>query len=532
MLARGDALLRAGEPEAARAAFTRARALALRRGDVTLLGEAALGFAGLVIAIVDLDAEAIARLEEALERVEDPALRARVQARLAVELYYAPDRTRSDLHSADAVGTARESGDAAALASALSARHVALWRPDRVEERLAVADEMIAAARESGDRHAELQAHNWRVADLFELGEMAAWREETARHARLAAELHLPSFEWYTPLWAAVDAMLAGRLEDAEALRLEAEAAGLRAGDRNAVGSAAMVRFSEQLQREAWDEGDIEFVADKIANSPAGIAYRGGYAWILAGLGASDRAREEIHATMALTHAFDANWLSLQAELAEASVLIGDATFAATLYDRLAPYAGRPVTAGRAVCSYGAVDRSLGGLAALLGRQDDAVRHLEDAVRINDALGCVVWRARASGTYSSSSATGGSSAEPRTWPASESRKNDASISGNHAATASPSSASARSSSSSACSWMNCSKVRALAPLRSEDPGRIPGGIHSVAGDLAVRQLITSIPSHSRRRPSGAVPLSSPFRNSGSCCVYSACSSNAKSGQRS
>ena len=298
MLARGDALLRAGEPEAARATFTRARALALRRGDLTLLGEAALGFAGLGIAIVDLDAEAIARLEEALERVADPALRSRVQARLAVELYYAPDRTRSDRHSTDAVGTARESADAAALAAALSARHVALWRPDRINERLAVAGEMITAARESGDRHAELQAHNWRVADLFELGEMAAWREETARHARLAAELHLPSFEWYTPLWAAVDAMLAGRLEDAEALRLEAEEAGLRAGDRNAVGSAAMVRFCEQLQREAYDEGDIAFVADKIANSPAGIAYRGGYSWILAGLGESERAREQLHATM------------------------------------------------------------------------------------------------------------------------------------------------------------------------------------------------------------------------------------------
>ena len=53
----------------------------------------------------------------------------------------------------------------------------------------------------------------------------------------------------------------------------------------------------------------------------------------------------------------DANWLSLQAELAEASVLVGDATFAATLYERLTPYAGRPVTAGRAICSYGAVDR-------------------------------------------------------------------------------------------------------------------------------------------------------------------------------
>jgi hypothetical protein len=98
---------------------------------------------------------------------------------------------------------------------------------------------------------------------------------------------------------------------------------------------------------------------------------------------------------MGLTHAFDANWLSLQAELAEASVLIGDATFAPTLYERLAPYAGRPVTAGRAVCSYGAVDHRLGRLAALLGRDVDAAAHLEAAIRLNESFGCLVWRARA-----------------------------------------------------------------------------------------------------------------------------------------
>jgi DNA-binding SARP family transcriptional activator/tetratricopeptide (TPR) repeat protein len=395
LLARGDALLRAGEPEAARAAFNAARALALRAADTALLGEAALGFAGLGIAIVDLDAEAIARLEEALERVEDHSLRSRIQARLAVELYYAPDRTRSDLHSADAVASARASGDASAVASALSARHVALWRPDRTEERLAVADEMITAAREAGDRHAELQAHNWRVADLFELGEMSAWREQTARHARLADELRLPAFQWYAPLWAATEAMLAGRYEDAERLSAEAEETGVRAGDRNAGVFAGIVRFSSALEREAFGEMDIAFVEDKIANSPAGVAYRGGYTWMLAGRGETDRAREQLHATMKLNHAFDANWLSLQAELAEASVLLADATFAATLYERLAPYAGRPVTAGRAACSFGAVDRTLGGLTALLGRTSDAVRHLENAIRLNDTFGCVVWRTRA-----------------------------------------------------------------------------------------------------------------------------------------
>jgi tetratricopeptide (TPR) repeat protein len=194
---------------------------------------------------------------------------------------------------------------------------------------------------------------------------------------------------------AATDAMLAGRYEDAERLSAEARDAGLRAGDRNAELLAKIVDFCAQAEREAYDEVDLAFVRDKIANSPAGIAYRGGYAWILAGLGETEHAREQLHIAMGLPHAFDTNWLSFQAELAEASVLIGDATFAATLYERLAPYAGRPVTAGRAACSYGAVDRSLGGLAALLGREGDAVRHLEDAIRLNGAFGASVWQTRA-----------------------------------------------------------------------------------------------------------------------------------------
>jgi hypothetical protein len=153
-----------------------------------------------------------------------------------------------------------------------------------------------------------------------------------------------------------------------------------------------MVRFCAQLEREAFDEIDTAFVEDKIANSPASVAYRGSYAWILAARGETDRARSELHVVMALPHAFDANWLSLQAECAEASILVEETTHAATLYERLLPYVGRPVTAGRSVSSYGAVDRLLGGLAELLERRDDAVRHLKDAVRLNAAFGCSVWR--------------------------------------------------------------------------------------------------------------------------------------------
>ena len=196
-------------------------------------------------------------------------LRSRLQARLAVELYYAPDRTRAEALSAEAVATARAAGNGNALASALNARHVALWRPDRLEERLATAADMIAAARETGERHAELQARNWRVADLFELGDMPAFREEAARHARLADELRLPSFQWYTPLWAAVEALLAGRYEEAERARRGGQGAGRARGRRQ----RRAVRRHAAVHRPARSAGSSTrstsaFIEDKIANSP------------------------------------------------------------------------------------------------------------------------------------------------------------------------------------------------------------------------------------------------------------------------
>jgi DNA-binding SARP family transcriptional activator len=392
LLERGGALLRAGEPASARRAFDAAAQVARRRGDDALLAEAALGFAGLGVTIVDLDEDAVARLEEALDTVRGPVLRSRLEARLAVELYYAPDRTRSEDLSARAVANA--AGDPSALASALNARHVALWRPDRVEERLATAADMIAAARAAGERHTELQARNWRAADLFELGDMGAWREEVRRHARLADELRLPVFQWYRPLWAAVDAMLAGRFEEAEALVAEAEAAGISAGDRNAELFAGMVHFNAQIEREAFEESDLAFLEDKIANSLAGPAYRSSYAWLLAALGDTDQARAELNAVMAADQAFDANWISAQAESAEACIVLGAEDHAAVIYERLAPYAGRPATSGRAVCSFGSIDRHLGGLAALLGRRDDAARHLRAGIARDEAMGCAVWAAR------------------------------------------------------------------------------------------------------------------------------------------
>ena len=391
LLARGDALLRAGEPAAARSSFEAAAALARAVRDAELLGRAALGYAGLGITIIDLDAPAIALLEEALRAVKEPVLRSELLARLAVELYYAPSRDRSEALSSQAVAAARGSGDRRALAAALNARHVALWRPDRLAERLAAADEMIVVADEP---HVELQARNWRVVDLWEALDIAEWRAEVARHGELAARLRMPTYTWYTPLWAAVEAVHAGRWEEAAEQRERAREEGLRAGDRNAELFAEMLIYDEIIMRGTWEAVDLDLMHDKIEGSPASTAWRCSYAWMLAATDRLDAAREHYALIAADDFAalpFDANWSAGMGELASACIELGDPELAAPVYERLLPYTDRALTSGRSIGSFGSTERLLGGLAAVLGRPEEATARLETSIRVNEETGFTVW---------------------------------------------------------------------------------------------------------------------------------------------
>jgi hypothetical protein len=124
------------------------------------------------------------------------------------------------------------------------------------------------------------------------------------------------------------------------------------------------------------------------------MAWRASYAWELAESGELAAAREHLAIVTADDYAalpFDANWPSALAESAEASILLGDAEPAALAYARLLPYADVTITAGRAVMTYGSTQRLLGGLAAVLGRVDEAIERHEAAIAFNEAAGFTVW---------------------------------------------------------------------------------------------------------------------------------------------
>jgi eukaryotic-like serine/threonine-protein kinase len=206
--------------------------------------------------------------------------------------------------------------------------------------------------------------------------------------------VRMPAYTWYTPLWAAVDAVHAGRWHEAAELREHAREQGRRAGDRNADLFAEMLHFDEVIMRGTWDALDLELLHDKIANSPAAMAWRASYAWMLAATGEADAAREQYAIIVADDFAalpFDANWSSAMGELASTCIELDDRELAQPLYERLLLYADRALTAGRAISSFGSTQRLLGGLAAVLGRPSEAVARLEDANRRNEAAGFTVW---------------------------------------------------------------------------------------------------------------------------------------------
>ena len=146
-------------------------------------------------------------------------------------------------------------------------------------------------------------------------------------------------------------------------------------------------------QRLEYERTDMAFLLDKVANSPAGPAYQSYLAWTLAGLGREAEARAHLDEWMRRELAFDANWISAQAEAAEASRHARRPRPRATRSTSGSrPTPAAPPPSGRAVMSFGAIDRHLGCLAAVLGERDAALAHLRAAIERNAQLGCTVWR--------------------------------------------------------------------------------------------------------------------------------------------
>lgn len=394
LVALGDSQWKSGAVAAARASFREAAAIAGHLRLNEWFARAALGYGdalrGFEMGV--LDPVLTDLLEQALQRLGegDSDLRVRVQARLAIALYHLPDSLpRRDRVSQAAVDMAQRLGDRAAQITALYSRHWAIWGPERLDERLQAATQMLRLANAARDKEMQFHAHRFRFMDLLEAGTIDDAVDAQAACTRLAAELQQPYYVWYVRSFEALRAFLDGRFDDSERLSQEALAIGQRTHNQNVTQIFAMQMFG--LRREQGRLAELEDAARAfIAQYPTLPAWRAALAVICTELGKEADARWAFESLAADDFAAlprDTFWLAAIAGLADVCASLGDIERAAVLYDLLEPYKDRNVMMTPGTACSGAAARPLGRLAATLRRWHDAVRHFEAALQRNTGVG-------------------------------------------------------------------------------------------------------------------------------------------------
>jgi tetratricopeptide (TPR) repeat protein len=407
LLLLGDAQWWAGHISEASATFQSAASLARQLQNPHWLAEAALrvgevGYGGAYMQAWSFDPAKVELLDEALAALgdEETLVKVRVMARLSTALYFSPfdSMSRRDTLSRDAVELARILGNAQTLAYALNARHLAVWGPDNVEDRLALATEVVELARQAGNVALELTGHVWRLADLLEMGEGPGTDLEIGVYQALAETIAYPQFLAYASMFRAIQAMLRGQFADAETFAQRSLALGDKVGDIN-------IRLSHHVQMAALRalQGRVEETADYVKLVAGWVPYEIDKMHVCFRCLAGDRSGTE-QAFSAIWHGRhgvpSAFWLSTTMGMALLAANATPSQEAVAIYDQLRPYERRWVLAGRdVVAPLGPVAYYLGLLAANLSRIDDAAGHFEVALEAAERIGSRPYLALAQGAY-------------------------------------------------------------------------------------------------------------------------------------
>ena len=394
-LALGEAYSKAGNNAKAREAFLQAADIARKRGAPEQLARAALDIGMGMAGSGKVDELQVSMLKEALSALseEDSALRVRLLAQLSLALYYSPE-LRDDLNH-QAVEMARRVDDPEATVAALYGKHLILEGTPSVEERLAVATEILEIAERGSNKEMELQIRYRRILDLMELAEMPAVDAEIEAYARLAEELRQPRYLWVTPFLKGSRALLEGRFEECAQLARQAMAIGQRAQDPTApLMFETMINVLRMVQGQVEDRE--EAILRYIENFPEIPSMRATLANLYFRLGRREDAQREFDQVAAHDFATlprDTSWVVTMANLAYVCSYINDVRRAAILYDQLLPYAPRQCVIGGAAIGTGSILRFLGILATTLSRWEDAVAHFEGALLMNARIGAIPFAA-------------------------------------------------------------------------------------------------------------------------------------------
>jgi hypothetical protein len=297
--------------------------------------------------------------------------------------------------SEEAVAIVNRVGDRRAVGRVLTAAHWASFRPDNLDERLAIADELVSLAETTGHIETRLYGHVARFCDLVELGDLDRADADLDAARALAAQLHRPMFMWGLIAYATAGrALLAGRIDEAD----EAMAAATDAGLRAAIRGHGLKRNAESLRCLLhWEKGELDdalaVVDTMVAEAPGVPFWPVLQAALLVEAGRSAEARPVYERCMTEPSLpLDPAWLAGTVQLAWTAGSLGDRTGSARLHQRLEPFAGR--VAWNGVGAFGLVDLALARLHLTTGDTAAAASRVASAAHLAERIGAPRWLAR------------------------------------------------------------------------------------------------------------------------------------------
>jgi DNA-binding CsgD family transcriptional regulator/tetratricopeptide (TPR) repeat protein len=391
LIALGEAHTKAGEVSQAIEILRQAAERARQLGSPEALAYAAMGFEEATWRPGLPGGAAVHLLEMALEALgeQDSVLRARVLSSLARALVFAGTQERGMVVGRAAIEMARRIGDISALLVALKAVLHTVMGPEWLHERLAYATEMLHIAQQTRETEKAIQGYFWRIICLLEVGDISTVTTEVEALAQLSEELKQPFYQYLALTLRTMRLLLEGKWQAAEQMAYQSLVVGRRLQGQDPAGTFGIQMFT--IRREQGRLREIEPVLRSFVQRHAlASAWRPGLALLYSELGLEQEARDVFESLAADDFAGiprDALWASCIAYLAEVCAFLHDAPRAATLYQRLLPYAQRSILAGGHTACLGSASHYLGLLAATMCRWQEAETHFQDALEMHTRMG-------------------------------------------------------------------------------------------------------------------------------------------------
>jgi hypothetical protein len=337
------------------------------------------------------DGSVCAMLEAALKIAPEGAnaLRIKALSQLSWVPPYALDMARSKELSATALALARELAEEEPLIAALHARLYALSGPDDIDALLAVSDELLERDR-TPRTWVSVEAFSARYSALLHRGDLPAADRALAALGQVASERAWPGVIWSHDRLLAQRAFMRGDLATADTTFSELRERGRRlrlsycsevTGIMRAV--LTIERDGPQAFAKGWDGAALWNQLHEILPS-----LRPSVARLAAELGHTESAKAVLVRMSADDFAQlpqEIGYLNALANLALLAIRVQDRERAALLYDMLAPYSQHN-TPNCLMFYEGSVSHYLALLAAFLQRPQQARRHFEDALAMNERL--------------------------------------------------------------------------------------------------------------------------------------------------